>query len=169
MPAPNEPAAGTADREIASTRAIDAPRERVFAAFVDPEQLARWWGPKGFTNTFHACDPRPGGAWRFVMHGPDGTDYPNESVFTAVVPPERIVIEHLRPMHWFQMTVALAERDGKTTVTWHMLFESPEECDRVKAFVVPANEQNLDRLEEHLRDVIARARGRTPRASRVFF
>ena len=63
------------DREIVSTRVLDAPRELVFRAFSDPDLLARWWGPEGFTNTFHEFDLRPDGAWRFVMHGPDGTDY----------------------------------------------------------------------------------------------
>ena len=65
------------EREIVTTRVIDAPRERVFKAWTDPEHLAQWWGPKGFTNTFQEFDMRPGGAWRFVMPGPDGVDYKN--------------------------------------------------------------------------------------------
>ena len=76
-----------ADREIASTRVFDAPRERVFRAFSDPQVLARWWGPDGFTSTFQEFDFRPGGAWRFVMQGPDGADYRNESEFIEVVSP----------------------------------------------------------------------------------
>jgi uncharacterized protein YndB with AHSA1/START domain len=63
-------------REIASGRVIDAPRRKVFKAFADPTHLARWWGPKGFRNTFEEFDFRPGGTWRFTMHGPDGTDTP---------------------------------------------------------------------------------------------
>ena len=70
-----------ADREVVSTRLIDAPRERVIAAFSDPEQLAKWWGPNGFTNTIKKFDFREGGDWHLTMHGPDGTDYRNESVF----------------------------------------------------------------------------------------
>ena len=71
----------TADREFVHSRLIEAPVERVYEAFAEPVRLARWWGPDGFTSTFEVFDLRPGGAWRFVMHGPDGNDYPNESVF----------------------------------------------------------------------------------------
>ena len=64
-------------RSIIGTRVFDAPRELVFSAFTDPKHLAEWWGPNGFTTTTHAFDLRPGGKWRFVMHGPDGRDYQN--------------------------------------------------------------------------------------------
>ena len=139
-----------ADREIVSTRVFDAPRERVFRAFSDPRVLARWWGPDGFTSTFQEFDFRPGGAWRFVMHGPDGTDYRNESGFIEVVSPERIVLEHLRPMHRFLMTMTFAEEAGKTRLTWRMEFESVAELERVRAFIPGANEQNFDRLQAQL-------------------
>lgn len=144
------PVEAFSDREIVTTRVLDAPRELVFRAFSNPDHLARWWGPNGFTNTFQEFDMRPGGFWRFVMHGPDGIDYRNESVFVEVVYPERIVFRHLKPIHEFQMTVILVEQDGKTRLTWHMLFESVAECHKVKAFAAAANEQNLDRLEAQL-------------------
>jgi uncharacterized protein YndB with AHSA1/START domain len=140
----------TAEREIVTTRLLNATRERVFRAFTDPAHLARWWGPKGFTSTFHEFDPRPGGAWRFVMHGPDGRDYDNESVFVEVVKPGRIVFQHISAPHFFQMTVTLVEEAGKTRLTWRMLFKTVEACEKVKPFVVPANEQNFDRLEAEL-------------------
>lgn len=138
------------DREIVSTRVVDAPRAAVFRAFSDPSVLARWWGPKGFTGTFQEFDLRPGGAWRFVMHGPDGTDYHNATEFIEVVEPERIVFRHLKPMHRFHMTMTFAEEAGKTRLTWRMRFESAAELERVRAFVPAANEQNFDRLEEQL-------------------
>ena len=138
------------DREIVSTRVFDAPRELVFKAFSDRDHLVHWWGPKGFTNTFHEFDMRPGGVWRFVMHGPDGVDYKNESVFVEIVRPERIVFHHLKPVHEFQMTVTFVEQDDKTMLTWRMLFKSAAECDKVKVFAVEANEQNFDRLEAQL-------------------
>ncbi len=137
------------DREIATTRVLDASPDLVFRAFSDPAHLARWWGPKGFTNTFHEFDLRPGGAWRFVMHGPDGAHYQNHSVFVEFVPPERIVINHVSGPH-FHLTITLAEQAGRTKLSWRMLFESAAECDKVKTFAVPANEQNLDRLETEL-------------------
>ena len=94
----------TADREFVHSRVIDAPRDRVFRAIAEPGRLARWWGPDGFTSTFETFELRPGGAWRFVMHGPDGTDYPNESAFLEVEP-ERIVLEHLSESHHFLLTM----------------------------------------------------------------
>lgn len=139
-----------ADREITTARVIGAPRETVFRAFADQEQLAKWWGPAGFTNTFREFDFRPGGYWRFVMHGPDGTDYTNESVFDEIVVPERIVFTHLRTMHRFEMTLTFTAEGDRTRLGWRMLFDTVEECEKVKAFAGNANEQNLDRLEAHL-------------------
>ncbi|HEV8458393.1 MAG TPA: SRPBCC family protein [Methylomirabilota bacterium] len=141
--------ANTADREIVTTRVLNAPRELVFKAWTDPDQLVHWWGPKGFTNTFHEFDMRPGGIWRFVMHGPDGVDYQNKSVFVEVVNPERIVFDHVSGPR-FQVVVTFAEQAGKTTLTFRMRFESAAECDKVKSFAVEGNEQNLDRLEAQL-------------------
>ncbi len=143
--------ASESDREYVCSRLIDAPRDRVFAAFSDPVQLAQWWGPDGFTNTILKFDFREGGDWHLTMHGPDGTDYRNESVFVEINEPERIVYDHLRTMHRFLMTMTYADCDGKTRLTWRMRFESPEEWERVSQFVPAANEQNFNRLEEHLR------------------
>src|SRR2546430_11151240 len=81
----------TSDREILLTRVFDAPRELVFKVWTDPEHVGRWWGPRGFTNTIHEMDVRPGGVWRFTMHGPDGVDYLNRIVFIEVARPERLV------------------------------------------------------------------------------
>jgi uncharacterized protein YndB with AHSA1/START domain len=137
------------DREIVTTRVFDAPRERVFEAWTDPDHLAQWWGPKGFTNTFEEFDLRPGGNWRFVMHGPDGVDYKNHSVFVEVVKPERIVFDHVSGPQ-FQVTATFAEQAGRTRLTFRMLFESAAKCEMVKGFAVEANEQNFDRLEVEL-------------------
>lgn len=134
------------DREIVSARVFDASRAEVFDAWMTPATLARWWGPRGFTNTFEAFDPRPGGAWTFVMRGPDGTEYPQHSVFVEIVPRERIVFDH-KPPHAYRGVVTFEETDGETKVTFRMIHETAEECERVKPFVVPGNEQNFDRLE----------------------
>jgi uncharacterized protein YndB with AHSA1/START domain len=151
MPAQKPPRESLSDQEIVSTRTFAAPRERVFQAFSDPQQLVQWWGPKGFTNTFEEFDLKPGGAWRFVMHGPNGADYHNQSTFIEVVPPERIVFLHLEPVHRFQMTMTFTETAGQTTLTWRMLFDSAAECAKLRSFIVAANEQNFDRLEAQLR------------------
>jgi uncharacterized protein YndB with AHSA1/START domain len=153
------------DQEVVNTRLFAARRELVFRAFSDPEQLAQWWGPQGFTNTFHEFDPRPGGHWRFVMQAPDGARYENESDFLEVVEPERIVFDHLEPVHRFLMTMTFDEEGGKTRLTWRMRFESAAEHARVKGFVAAANEENFDRLEAHLGKMAADVDSGAPRSS----
>ncbi len=141
------------EREIVSARVFDAPRERVFRAWTDPKHLARWWGPKGFTNTFHEFDPRPGGIWRFVMHGPDGTDYKNKSVFVEIVEPERIVFDHVTGPK-FRVVATFADESGKTALTFRMRFKTAAACEKVKVYAVDANEQNFDRLEAELAKMV---------------
>lgn len=138
------------DRAFMHSRLIDAPREQVFAAIADPARLARWWGPNGFTSTFEVFEFRRGGAWRFVLHGPDGTNYPNENRFTEIVVPQRVVVEHLGTPHHFELTITFAAQGAGTLVGWRQVFDSAEEKQRVAAFVAPANEQNLDRLAAEL-------------------
>ncbi|HTY38915.1 MAG TPA: SRPBCC family protein [Bacteroidota bacterium] len=136
-------------REIVSTRVYDVSPERLFEAWTDPDQISKWWGPKGFTNTFHVFDPRPGGVWKFIMHGPNGGNYPNESHFIEVQKPERIVFRHVSPP--FFLTTATFERVGsQTRLVWRMLFDTAEEYRKVASFAVEGNLQNLDRLQVHL-------------------
>lgn len=144
-----------ADREIVSTRVFDASRERVWAVWTQPEHVARWWGPRGFTNTIHEMDVRPGGDWRLVMHGPDGTDYPNRMTFEEVVEPERIVYLHHAvregELFHFRATVTFAERSGGTEVTMRMAFPSPHARDFAEEHgAAEGLEQTLERLGEHL-------------------
>ena len=131
-------------------RVIGATPEQVYAAFVTPERLARWWGPKGFRNTFEACEPRPGGAWRFVMHGPNGADHPNESVFETLIPSERIVIRHACGP-FYTLTVTLEPEGAATRLTWRQTFDSAKQFASARRIIVTANEENLDRLEAELK------------------
>ncbi len=85
---------GVVDREIVLSRVIDAPRELVFEAFTEVRHLSRWWGPEGFSTTTRSLDFRVGGEWDFVMHGPDGTDYPEWITWTEIIAPERIAMLH---------------------------------------------------------------------------
>ncbi|MDT8991934.1 SRPBCC family protein [Curvibacter sp. APW13] len=124
---------------------LAAAPSKVFAAFAAPERLARWWGPAGFRNTFAVCEFRPGGAWRFTMHGPDGKDYPNESQFVEVVPNARVVIRHVNAPH-FVLTVELHAEGQGTRVQWTQVFDDPAVAQAVRHIVEPANEQNLQRL-----------------------
>ncbi|HEX2203842.1 MAG TPA: SRPBCC domain-containing protein [Longimicrobium sp.] len=145
------PSADSAAHDIVSERVLDAPREAVFAAFTDPGVLAGWWGPKGFTNDFDVCEPWTGGAWRFTMRAPDGAGYAMEKRFAEVAPPERIVVDHIQAGHDHRMTMTFEDEGGKRTrLRWRMRFESAEEEERVRPFVVAANEENFDRLEAAL-------------------
>lgn len=128
-----------------TSREIGATVDQVYAAISSPERLARWWGPAGFTNTFKICDVRKGGRWSFIMHGPDGLSYPNESVFAEVDAPRRISVQHISEPK-FRLTIDLAASGSGTLVSWAQAFESAETAARVESIVVPANEQNLDRL-----------------------
>lgn len=146
----------TADREIYASRLFDAPRERVFQLWTDPQHVGKWWGPRGFTTTTHAMDVRPGGEWRYTMHGPDGTDYKNRIVYLEVVPPERLVYKHSGedesdPVK-FHVTVTFAVERGKTRLDMRMVFDTPEERTLVveKYGAVEGLNQTLSRLEELL-------------------
>jgi len=127
-----------------TSREIPATVEQVFAAFA-PERLARWWGPAGFTNTFKVCEFKPGGRWSFIMHAPNGANYPNESVFAEIVPPCKVVIDHVCEPK-FRLTIGLTPSAQGTVVSWEQAFENAEVAKRIEPIVVPANEQNLDRL-----------------------
>jgi uncharacterized protein YndB with AHSA1/START domain len=131
---------------LSTERVLSASPREVFAAFKNPECLARWWGPAGFTNTFQQFEFQPGGKWVFVMHGPNGADYPNESLFREIQPDSKIVIAHVaQPV--FTLTITLTARGDQTHLAWNQAFESAEVADRFRPIAVTANEQNLDRLE----------------------
>lgn len=139
-----------ADLDIVSTRVFDFPRDLVFSAWTDPVHLAHWWGPKGFTNSFKEFDLRPGGNWRLVMHGPDGVDYRNHSVFVEIVPPERIVFDHVSGPY-FRVTVSFEDIGGPTRITFRTLFDTPAVRAQVKTFAIKATEENFDRLQKELK------------------
>jgi uncharacterized protein YndB with AHSA1/START domain len=144
-PAPQSP-------EVISTRVFHASRRALFEAFARPDHLKCWWGPRGFTHTFEEFDFRPGGRWRFTMHGPDGANYPNFNRFVEIHPLQRIVFDHVQSMHEFRMTMTFEESTAPvgTRVTWIMRF-SPGHADAaLLEFLANANEENLDRLQAHL-------------------
>jgi uncharacterized protein YndB with AHSA1/START domain len=143
-------------RTLVTTRVFDAPRELVFAAWTDPRHLTQWWGPNGFTTTTQAFDMRPGGVWRFVMHGPDGRDYENRITYDEIVKPERLVYRHgggedVEPVR-FRVTVTFEDLGGKTRLTMRAVFPSAAERDRVVEEYGAAEgaTQTLARLAGHL-------------------
>jgi uncharacterized protein YndB with AHSA1/START domain len=142
---------------IVATREFDAPRELVFEAWSDPKHLAQWWGPDGFTTTTQAFDMRPGGIWRFVMHGPDGRDYENRVTYDEIVKPERIRYHHgggedVEPVQ-FHTTVTFEDLGGnRTRLTLHAVFQSAAERERViKEYGADKGAvQTLSRLGDYL-------------------
>lgn len=147
----------TSDREIVITRLLDAPRTLAWAAMTDPEHVVQWWGPRGFTTTIEQMDARPGGVWTYVMHGPDGTDYPNRSVFQEVVAPERLVFAHGggkagEAQADFIGTWTFETVGPQTKVTIHMVFPTAAARDIVveQYDAIEGGHQTLERLAEHL-------------------
>ncbi|MGG4439557.1 SRPBCC family protein [Brevibacillus fortis] len=148
--ATNKIATQVGECEIVITRVLDAPRDLLFDAWTKEENLSKWWGPRGFTSTFQKFDMNPGGTWEFIMHGPDGVDFPNTNVIVEVVKLERIVFKHAVFPH-FLATAIFEDLDGKTKLTYRTVFEeTPAVFDKVKTYAVPGAEQTMDRLEELL-------------------
>jgi uncharacterized protein YndB with AHSA1/START domain len=169
MTQPTLAADNTSDREIVATRVFDAPRDLVYQVWTDPKHISNWYGPRGFTTTTHEMDVRPGGVWRHVMRGPDGTEYPNEIVYVEVLPPERLVYDHASPPR-FQTTVTFVELGGKTKVTARMVFESAELRNKVATehHAVEGLNQTLERLGEELQSMSSAPAEPQFQISRVF-
>ncbi|ABS24725.1 SRPBCC family protein [Anaeromyxobacter sp. Fw109-5] len=137
------------EREMVITRLVQAPRRLVWQAFTSAENLGRWWGPEGFRTTTSEFELRPGGRWVHVMHGPDGTDYPNQLTWREVVPPERLTYLHAGDDgHTFESRIVLEERGGATLVTMRALFPTRAERDLVveRYRADEGGEQTLGRL-----------------------
>jgi len=154
--AATETASSTADREIVLSREFDAPRELVWQAYTDPRHLPIWWGPDGFTNTVHEMDVRPGGMWRFTMHGPDGRDWPNRITYRELAAPERMVFDHGEDVDddpgAFHVTITFDDLGGRTRVTQRMLFATVAQRKGVEQFgAVELGNQTLRKLAEYLK------------------
>lgn len=137
---------------------LDAPREALWRAWKDSEKVAKWWGPAGFTSAVEELDVRPGGKMRIVMHGPDGTDYPNTYVFDEVNYPDQLIYTNVGSEQFgldpFQSVLDLEENDGTTTATLKMRFTSQEEKDKhLNQFHADeGSRQLLERLEEQAKN-----------------
>jgi uncharacterized protein YndB with AHSA1/START domain len=148
---------GTASRDLTLTRVIAAPRDSVFAAWVQASQLAQWWGPRGFTNPVCDLDARPGGELRIVMRAPDGTEYPMRGTFREIAAPARLVFSNAALGG--NDTVLI---DGLTTVTFAdqgsrtaLIVETGAvaRTDAAAAMIAGMEEgwsQTLDRLAEYV-------------------
>ncbi|MNR03844.1 hypothetical protein D3C85_1197610 [compost metagenome] len=140
----------TPDCEIVSSRIVNFSQELVFKAWTDPNHLKNWWGPKGFTNTFEEFDLRPGGRWKFVMHAPEQGNFQNECEFVKIEKPTEIAwIRISKPLFNIVATFEKVS-DDETKVVFRMVFETAEECAKLRPYVVDKNEENFDRLEDEL-------------------
>ncbi len=138
------------DREMSITRAIKAPLDLVWAAWSNPGHIAAWWGPAGFSSSIHTMDFSEGGEWKLTLHGPDGTNYPNRSIFKEIIPFRKIMFEHFNPH--FLTTVLFDPEEDHTRITWTMLFDTAE----MREIIVKAHKaeegqkQNIEKLERYL-------------------
>ncbi len=139
------------NNEIVSTRIFSGDRALLYKAWTDPEHLKNWWGPNGFTNTIHEYDLQVGGRWRLLMHGPDGRDYPNESVFISVEDQQLIAWDRITKPHFKVVTTFEEHTVRETKVVFRMIFNDAEECQKLYAFISEKNEENFDRLEAELK------------------
>jgi uncharacterized protein YndB with AHSA1/START domain len=154
----------TADREIVISRVVDAPRELVFEAFTEVRHLARWWGPEGFTTTTRSLEFREGGVWDFVMHGPDGTDYPEWITWTEIVEPERIALLHgeSRDDPNAFASVLTFEPDGAATrIVMRTVFPTTELRDQAveQYHAIEGGEQTLSNLAAYVAEIAPKEEG----------
>lgn len=140
-------------REMGITSTFKTPIHLMWEVWTNPRHIANWWGPNGFTNTIQTMDFQEGGEWKFTMHGPDGTNYPNRSIFKEIIPFKKIVIEHFNPH--FITTVLFESKDNETHIDWTLLFDTVEMRETIVK-VHKADEgqkQNIERLEKYLSEL----------------
>ena len=149
----------TEERTLRCSRTLQFSPAEIFGAFASEKLLAMWWGPAGFSNTIEVFEFVYGGHWNFVMHGPDGKNYRNESIFQELVPDTRIIIRHDCPPH-FTLTVELTPTCDGTYLSWEQVFDDAKIARAVAQRVGSANDENIDRLEQ----VLKNARAEDPEA-----
>ncbi len=139
-----------ANRELKISRVLNAPVELVWEVWTNAEHIKNWWGPNGFTNTIHKMDVTENGEWLLTMHAPDGTDYPNKSIFTEIVLHKKITFKHLNPN--FITTVEFESQGNQTLMNWSMLFDTVLEFEAVvKTFKADEGmKQNVEKLSNYL-------------------
>jgi uncharacterized protein YndB with AHSA1/START domain len=138
------------DKTLHISKELNAPIAWVWQVWTSIEHIKNWWGPNGFTNTIRKMDMQPGGEWLFTMHGPDGKNYPNKSIFKEIIPQKKIVFEHFNP--GFITTIEFVDKDETTLLSWKMVFETAELFDAVvKTFKADEGlKQNIIKLEQYV-------------------
>ncbi|HEY4079743.1 MAG TPA: SRPBCC domain-containing protein [Burkholderiaceae bacterium] len=148
------------DRELIIQREMPFPRELVWQAMTDPAHVNNWWGPDGFKNEHVTMDFRVGGAWTFDMVAPDGTRYPNHSVFTEIAPPSRLVYDQGDGKRvWFVASILLEATATGTLITLHQLYPDQASRDEVvtKYGAIEGGKQHLAKLEAYVKAHLLKA------------
>lgn len=151
-----------AAREIVTSRQIHAPRELVWRVWTDPTHATKWWGPHGFRTTTSEHDLRNGGTWRFVMHGPDGIDYPNRVVFLDIEEPNYLNYKHVGEGDFahilFEAVVTFESRHGGTFLTLRTTFPTAQERDYVVEThgAIEGAKNTLERFEAVVKEISGR-------------
>jgi uncharacterized protein YndB with AHSA1/START domain len=135
-----------AERQIVTTRTFDHTLPSVWHAWSDPTVIPQWWGPDGFTSTIDRFEFHAGGSWIFTMHGPDGTDFPNEIVFDEIAEERLIRFRHLSQPQFMATVEFTVDGPTTTTVRYVGLFATKEQRDAIAVYALPANEQFMTRL-----------------------
>lgn len=138
------------DKLLRLKKSFKVSLQHMWEVWTNAEHIARWWGPEGFSNSIHQMDLKEGGEWRLTMHAPDGTNYPNRSVFKEILPLKKIQFEHFNPH--FITSVFFEFKDGETHVDWQMLFDTADMRETVvKAHHADEGQkQNMERLARYL-------------------
>ena len=144
------------DREIVSERVFEVPRDRVWAAYTDPELIPQWWGPRDATVYVDKMDVQPGGAWRFVHRDDEGNELGFRGTYREITPPERIVQTFEwegMPGHVVVETLTLEDLGGRTKVKGVSLFHTTEERDGMLA---SGMERGLSETHDRLAELLER-------------
>lgn len=156
----NETTASVNGNEIVMTRTVNAPRELVWKVWTEPEHVKNWWGPNGFTNTIKNMNVKKGGEWNFMMHGPDGTDYPNKILYTEVVKNELLSYYHSDPEgdpeHNFHVEVNFESVNNTTRITMKSRFSSAEAVQFLikEVGAIEGGKQTLARCDAYLAETL---------------
>lgn len=141
------------DRSLRINRKLKATIDQVWEVWTDPVLIPNWWGPDGFTTTIHQMDLQEGGEWKLTLHAPDGTNYPNRSIFKEIIQYEKIAFEHFNP-HFFTTVIFISDGE-ETQLEWTMVFDSIEIYETVvKAHKADEGlRQNVEKLEKYLSEI----------------
>lgn len=112
------------NKTLQTSADLQVPIELLWKVWTEPEHLIHWWGPNGFSNTIHHWDFQHEGEWKMTMQGPDGTHYPNRSIFKEIIPYEKIVFEHFNPH--FITTISFQKKDNSVLLNWALVFDNEE-------------------------------------------